>query len=342
MLRNLMFGAAALALVAFASPANAQVALPGVEIEGPISQITVPAQSPYTDPSTGRSIIGEMKVMGATIRVLESALVHTPGASGVNAAAISLLRGLAGYKEDGSSWPLPGRGNKPGFIGGTAIVVGESINGVIYANDVFSDMFENVIVGEATGRVEVSGANVRRMSINGMPIVRSADTRIPAAPPINGFGLRIRPNSIVNGTLASAEGYYGDDGVLYYHALEADSAELVNPDTTQVSILRASCRVRGGGRDELEVRGGTVNPANASVQIRLPLNPDRPNQFTSVGIVQAVPDNTVNPPQGLYRADFRNLNIPTGVCPSRVRAVILETSAGALNQATATADLEGR
>jgi hypothetical protein len=239
---------------------------------------------------------------------------------------------------------LPGRGeDEGGFDGGTAIVVGESIGGQVYVSDVFSDMFEHVVVGEATG-VQTDALGVRAMTINNMKIVRSTDRRMPAAPPINGFGLRIRPSSITKGTLAAAEGYYvPSQNTLYYHSLEADSAELARTEVTQVGILRADCRIRGGGRDELEVRGGVAYPANATVQIRIS-DPtiNNPHRFTTVGLVTATPDTTVTPPQGLFRADFRNLTFPGGVCPTQVRAVILATSPGALNQATATADVEGR
>jgi len=349
MLRNLMFGAAAIALMALSTPASAQVALSDVEIEGPMSHVEAYPQ-PVQD--SGYSIIGKMTVMGADVRVLETALIHTPTNSSNNPDPADRLT-LADFQ----TGRLPGR-SQQGFTGGTAIVVGESLNGVIYASDVFSDLAENVVVGEATGKVTITRTEVIdgveivtgeavRSTINGMVIRPQTDRRMPAGPAINGFGLRVDANDITVGTLVAAEGYYvPSQNTLWYHTLEADGAKLLNPSRTQVGILRASCRIRGGGRDELEVRGGTVNPANASVQIRLPAptvaNPDR---FLSVGIVQAVPQPATvpgDPPQGLFRADFRNLNIAGGVCPSQVRAVILAGGTGVINQASATADLEGR
>jgi hypothetical protein len=164
---------------------------------------------------------------------------------------------------------------------------------------------------------------------------------MPSTPEINGFGLPIRPNSIARGSLVAAEGYLAGN-TLYYHTLEADNATLARPNATQVSVLRADCRIRGGGRDEIEVRGGVANPPNATVQIRIPSptvnNPDR---FTSIGTVTATPDPAA-PPQGLYRADFRNLTLPGGVCPTLVRAVIPAGGPGVVNAAQATADMEGR
>lgn len=339
MLRNLMFGAAALALAAFADPAGAQVALPDVELEGPMTSV-VAYTAPTTD-STGRSVIGHMTVLGATIKVLASAVVHTPTAASTDVdSAIELLKGFSDAGER-----MPGRPTN-GFIGGTAIVIGESLGGVVYANDVFSDLFEHVIVGESTLPVLVN-EQVSRATINNVMIRRITDKRMPGAPATNGLGLRIDTTAIEAGTLVAAEGYFApNQNTLWYHHLEADSAPLADQERTQVGILRADCRIRGGGRDEIQVRGGVAIPADANVQIRIPdPTPNNPNRFTTIGIVQAVPDPATaafGPVQGQYDADFRNLTIPGGVCPSRVRAVVLEGNEGANRTATATADMDGR
>ena len=70
----------------------------------------------------------------------------------------------------------------------------------------------------------------------------------------------------------------------------------------------------------MEVRGGTHTPANAQVRIQywngsswVNLNPQ----------VAPVVDNTVVPPQGLYRYVQSNLNLPGTVCPAQIRATIL-------------------
>lgn len=314
MFRHLLLGAATIALAVASGPVRAQVA---GEIEGPISRIDPAART--------------ITVMGVTISVPEGTPIHTPTATGLTLEQLATGR-------------MPGR-TEEGFHGGTGIITGESTGGQFVASDVFSDLYEHVVVGEATGVDDATG----RMTINGMPIRRSTDPRMPAAPAINGFGLRIVPASIDNGTLVAAEGYYSSSQrVLYYHALEADSADLVNDTATQVSILRADCRIRGGGRDEIEVRGGVALPGNAFVQIRIPSpTANNPARFLSIGTVQAVEEPGTTPSQGLYRADFRNLNLIdpiTGAneCPTQVRAVVLATSPGALNQATATADMEGR
>jgi hypothetical protein len=336
MLRNLMFGAAALALIAFAGPAGAQVALPDVELEGPMTRVV--AYEAATQDSTGRRVIGEMTVMGVPIKVLETALVHTPTAASTDVE--SAIAALHGFSDQAPR--LQGRSTN-GFIGGTAIVIGESIGGVVYASDVFSDFAENVIVGEATAPVLVN-EQVSRATINNVIIRRITDARMPGAPATNGLGLRIDATQINPGTLVAAEGYYSpNQNTLWYHHLEADDAPLANTTETQVGILRADCRVRGGGRDEIQVRGGVAIPGNASVQIRIPSpTAANPNRFVSIGAVAAVPIAGSNPPQGQYDADFRNLTIPGGVCPSRVRAVVLEGNLGATRTATATADMAGR
>ena len=293
----------ALALGIAASPASAQLA--DVAIEGPIQSI---------DPSASGlefgGWTGEMVVMGATIRVRNGAEIHTP-----TNPAVTL--------NDLAYGPLEGR-TGDGFIGGTAIVTGDSVAGIIYANDVFSDFAENVIVGEATAIVEETDGSdtIRRATINNMIIQAAKDPRMPAGPPINGFGFEIDPTNLANGSLVAAEGYFAS-GRLYYHTLEADGGALLDPLSPQVSVLRASCRKRGGGRDELEVRGGTVNPANARVRIQYSLNG---STWTNVNpVVTPVVDATVTPSQGLYRYNQSNLTLPGTVCPPQIRAIMNNT-----------------
>lgn len=289
------------AVAAAAAPASAQLA--DVAIEGPMEIIT-PIDPPQIDPATGESVIGEIKLMDVLIKVREGARIHTPTAD-------ITMRQLA-------EGPLPGR-TEQGFHGGTGIITGESIGGVIFADDVFSDLFEHVVVGEATN--PVPAGNGFRATVNNMALRRSSDSRMPAAPPINGFGFRIDPATITPGTLLAAEGYYSKrQKILYYHALEADSATLLRPDITEVSILRAECRIRGGGRDELSARGGVHNvdePATGTVQIQVPSGS---GGWTNVGSAQAVGDPaTANPQQGEWRFDSRTQNFING-CPETIRA----------------------
>jgi hypothetical protein len=307
MSNRLLHATSALALIAgLASAAPARAQLADVAIEGPITAIDL---TPGSGTLGGAPVtwIGEMTVMGVTIRVRDTAEVHTPTNDAVS------LADLAGD-------PLPGRSGA-GFIGGTAIVTGDSEAGIIYANDVFSDFAENVLVGEATGIVEdTQGENtVQRATVNRMIVQASSDPRMPAGPPINGFGFAIDPGNLGNGSLVAVEGYFAEDR-LYYHTLEADSGVLLHPEIAEVSVLRASCRKRGGGRDELQVRGGTHTPANARVRIQYFNGTDWVNVAP---LVTPVVDNTVVPAQGLYNYNNTGLRLPGTVCPAQIRATIL-------------------
>jgi hypothetical protein len=268
-----------------------------------------------------------MTIMGIDVYVRSNAFIHTPTAENLTMDQLDI-------------GPLPGRADQ-GFNGGTGIVLGESIGGVFYASDVFSDLAENVVVGEATGVTE-NANGVERMTINGMELIRLKDPRMPAGPAINAFGFAIQPTAINPGSLVAAEGYFAK-GRLYYHTLEADSAPILRPDRAEVSMMRADCRVRGGGRDEIEVRGGTHNAAgqpatSATVQIAR-VNPAIPladvkvnnnNHWIFVGFSDApVVDTTVTPPQATYRFDGDNITLGAEGCPALLRAQYLPPGAGA-------------
>lgn len=330
MSRNRLLSSAALALAALAAatlPARAQVApVPGAEIEGPIGSVRVfarPQTAIIPDPSGGPGtvtyrIIGELRVMDILIKVREDALIHTPTNPRIT---------LADLRGD----PMPGRTQR-GFIGGTAIVTGDSYRGVIYASDVFSDLFEHVVVGEAT---RVADPNPHDdlpgdLTVNNMAMTPSTDPRMPAAPPINGFGFEIRPDDVQVGTLLAVEGYYSSgQRRLYYHTMEADAAPPKNAGITEVSILRAQCRLRDDGV-ELEVRGGVHDPAEGTVQLFV--EPEPGAAFVSVGEATAVADLEVTPPQGEYRFRAREAGFPA--CPPRAKAVF--------GSAEAVADFDSR
>lgn len=344
MLRNLMFGAAVVALVALTDPALAQVVVPDVEIEGPITSVTLVDPPPVSNPNGPRVAIGTIVVMGAEVIVYDNTLLHTPTRTSVDGLEPPLT--LNSFK----TGKFKGR-SQEGFLGGTAIVLGESSGGTIHAREVFSDLFEHVVVGESTGAItvteteivggfEVTG-EVIRATINKMVIAPSTDPRLPAAPAINGNGLLIDANRIDQNTLVAAEGYFAGN-TLYYHSLEADGARLLNPNRTQVGIVRASCRVRGGGRDELEVRGGFANSPNNTVTIAYhDPTPRNENRFTQVQqVVTGTPDPaTSNPVQSAFRADFRNITFASGFCPARVRAIVTNRNGGTTR---AEAAVDGR
>lgn len=350
MSRNLLLGASALALIAWAtgaSPAKAQLA--DVTVEGPITSIKVES-APLPAALGVGSTVGIIRVMGVDIKVRADALVHTatndnlgdidydpktPGTD--NGLALSRL----------STVPMPGRPEAQGFIGGTVIVSGDSLDGYIYARDVFTDLFENVVVGEATAAT-VTG----RAAVNFMDLIPINDWRMPARKPVNIYGFEINPTSITAGTLVSAEGYFSktaDGENLYYHTIEADSASLAMvPDATgvmkypsNVSILRADCRIRGRGRDEISVRGGVHSPATGSVQIQIPnlATPD-PTDWSTVGTsAPAVADPlSGTPTQGEYRFDNTRQNF-NGTCPTMIRALYTASANSLANTAEKAPDI---
>lgn len=247
MSRNLLLGAAtcALALGALAtmpSPSHADVPAGELVIEGPIAP-----------PNPERP--GTIRVMGIDITAPGSGTFDTP-----TRQRIPLSR---------MSEKLPGR--LKGFIGGTAIVTGGSTKGEAYATNVFSDVNENVIVGEVT---QESPLKVNGLLTEQLPLASDdLSFPIPSNPPQNIYGFNIDPTTIDVGTLISIEGYIGDtDGKLYWHTLEADAGRPM-ATKAEVSILRASCRRNGGtGRDELDVRGA-VHPSSITPRLTAPVPP---------------------------------------------------------------------
>lgn len=266
-------------------------------IEGPITDITV-------NPDGS----GTITVMSVLVEVPSGTPITTPTAEGLS------LQDLA-------TGPLPGR-SAEGFRGGTAIIDGTSLNGVFTASAVFSDLFENVVLGAITD----PDGDPETIHLQGMRLLPSSDPRMPAGPALNGFGFEIDVTSIPPGELTAAEGYYSeDDEVLYWHTLESDGGELLRPDVAEVSILRVQCRDRGAGnRDELAVSGAVHTPASGPVRIqrRTPAN-----GWANVATVNAVVDAEF-PQFGSYRLNRTNLNLPG--CPTLVRAQFLNPATNAV------------
>ena len=311
MSRSLMLGASTITLamgLTATAPIQAQVVpLPDASIEGPISAVTINATTKLRAPCPGTgNALGEMTVMGVKVKVLTGASIHSD---------TNPVLTLASLRQAPT---LPGR-TKNGFIGGTAIVTGDSVSGVLCANDVFVEAAENVVVGESTGTT-IDVDLISRSTINGVIVVPLTDPRTPAGPPINSFGFEIDPFSIPLGSAFSVAGYFAG-GRIYYHTLEADAGNLLDTTSPQVSILRAQCRARNDGRsrDELEVRGGAVNPAEGPVTIEY-LAPDG-TWIAVAPSVAPVVDPLVSPPQGLYRYTSSSLNFGA-ICPAQVRAVL--------------------
>lgn len=288
----------ALTIVAAASSAAlAQVAPPDLVIEGPIDDITADT----------------ITVMGIVIKVPPGA-VSTPTKTGLSLSDLMIT-------------DMPGRSRtekRPSFIGGTAIVTGGS-NMIgdegVTATEVFTDMNENVIVGEVTSE------KGQPLTVNGLPAVPiPASNRVmPATKPMNIFGFEIEPNSVERGSLISIEGYLGTDRTLYYHALEADTGTPKYAGANEVGITRAQCRDRAdNNKDELQIQGAVhlanmaaLTTANrGAVQITFPaINPRTRAKITGTASATPVLDPTT-PSYGTYRINLSNANLDG--CPLKV------------------------
>jgi hypothetical protein len=296
------------ALLAFPPSRALGQALEGIEFEGPITAATA----------------NSITVMGIVVAVRGGTL-STPTNPAVPLTALAA--------------PLPGR--PQGFIGGTAIVEGTSTAGQVTANpapgSVFSDVSENVVVGEATD----PDGNPATQHVNGLELRRSIDPRIPGAPPHDGFGFEIRPETITAGTLLSAEGYWSEtDAALHWHDLESDAAQLVRPGQHEVSVLRARCRKEG---EELEIRGGAhlPLPATATAIGRVRVTALDQGGATVAGPF-TVPVTPVVDPAGFGRWRLSADDLTFTACPAAVLAQLLPPLAGENVLASAQKELEER
>ncbi len=303
---------AAVLLAAAGLPALAQVcdpADPPFLAEGPIAAVS----SNGGDGTVG----GSMTSMGVTFEVLPNANVHTPTATlDMNAFA--------------STQPFPGR-TQAGFLGATVQATGcvkTGPNGPIaYADDVFSDVSEHVVLGVVT--TAFSGGT---FGVNGTTTKLLTDPRMPADPIMNAFGFELAPESLAVGVNASVEGYYANDGSgeLHVWAVEVDGGTLADPGTHQISIQRFDC-----GSD-LEIRGAIylTTPscsfgAPYSLALfgdgqQIPLNTNRDVSVT----------NGVAPNSAFCTYRLRPDLPPGGQCPASIK-VELRSNGTSVAEATA-------
>jgi hypothetical protein len=123
----------------------------------------------------------------------------------------------------------------------------------------------------------------------------------------NEFGFGIDPATAAG--LSAGEGYLGTDSRLYAHTIEAGEGTALN-NTPRASIQRAQCRDRGNNRLEIEIRGGWVTNANATVRI------ERSNGV-NVGTATCTVDPEF-PGFGAYRFTSSNVQ-QAGGCPVQFR-----------------------
>jgi len=268
-----------------------------MEVEGPITSIV--------DNGDGS---GTVTVMGMAIFVPAGTPINSPTAS-------MTMSQLA------DPTPLAGR-SKPGFIGGTAIILGDTVTG---AEDVFVEPAENVVLGELTancmlGCADGNGVMEYYLALNGMKMVPNTDSRIPFIEAIDPNALVISLESAQVNQPAAAEGYYGEDNVFHFFALEAMGEPAAGRGANAISISRAQCR---NGR-EIRVQGGVFDAdgvIEAAVQIE---------GFGNAAVA-------LDPLTGELTYQLRvGIN---GNCPAQVTATYAETLDSTVS---ATADFEIR
>ena len=249
-------------------------------LEGPIS-----ALSANPDGS------GSITVMGVVVDIPAGIPITSPTAAlTINQAA--------------DPTPLPGR-TQPGFLGGTAIIEGDSVGAANTATTVFMEPSENILGADITSLPPAA------IAIGGVALSELTDSRIPADPVMNDFGFEVDPATVPTGVDAVGEGYLSNDGsgVFQYFVLAVADGTLINANQTEVSITRALCIAGANPGDPIELRvlGAVHDPATGSVTIK-------DFAATTFGIVAAVADI---PPFGLYSLVLKN--DPTfQVCPASV------------------------
>ena len=315
--KALLSAAAAAALACVGVTAQAQVL---VEIEGTLSAFT-PTPGSTTEEAT-------LTVMNNTVVVDKDTAFVTPTANRqdlfvqrVNGPGTAFVRNAAGGRYTVANWvrgdSFAGRTQR-GLLGGTVIVTGtvDPTTGVITAEEVFSDVAENVILGAvyenqcSNPACNADGDYIRGNGPEGPLFVPNKDLRLPAGPitdaglfklDLQGKDLGI--NSATPATFGG-EGYFSQRPVALSSGLPDDPATLttdesklkegivywafelgenrpdllLNKGIPEISALRIRCTE--GGR--LEVRGFVHAPVNADGTAPLGGNfaPSTPNPTT--------------------------------------------------------------
>ncbi len=263
-----MAAVSAVALTGVFSAANAQVV---VELEGPLnSYVANDANS------------GTMTVMNTKVEVTAQTAFVTPTQTR-DALFASNARNSAGARYNVTNWirgdSYYGR-NPRGVIGATVIVTGvvDPGTGVVTAQEVFTDVAENVILGLISetnctnARCDNPGDFIRGNGPTGPVFIPNKDPRLPANPIVDAglFELNLQGANL-NGSFFGGEGYFSqnaihpvnapvEQGVVYWDFELGDIRPdlLLRKNQREISVLRIRCDVG----DRLEVRGWVHQPVN--------------------------------------------------------------------------------
>ncbi|MFN7055086.1 hypothetical protein [Hyphomonas sp.] len=310
-----MAAASAVAMGTMCLPASAQ--LVPLEIEGPMTA------SAATTPESGT-----ITAMGQVIFYDENTVFATPTSDKTQTRRTNANGVLTNRPLTATQWlrgeNFEGR-NRPGFLNGTVIVTGywdPALNGGaggVYAEEIFSDIAENVILGVITANQctnpTCTGPDDFIQGNGTTPFVENKDQRLPAEPILDGglFELNLTGANLV-GTTFGGEGYYSDAPVhprsapaeralVYWDFQLGDFRPdlLLRPNQPEISVLRIRCNVG----DRLEVRGWVHQPINSNLSpavgtIRATMSfPDRPDVVVTNG-TPTLAEATV-PRYGIYR-----------------------------------------
>lgn len=263
-----MAAASAVALSGVFAAANAQVV---VELEGPLNSYVA-----------ADGFNGTMTVMNTKVAVSPDTAFVTPTKTRDELFA-SNARNSTGARYNVTNWirgdSYDGR-NPRGVIGATVIVTGvvDPGTGVVTAQEVFTDIAENVVLGVVSetnctnAECNNPGDFIRGNGPTGPVFIPNKDPRLPANPIVDAglFELNLQGANL-NGALFGGEGYFSQtplhpvgapaEQALVYWAFELGDIRadlLKNKSIREISVLRIRCDVG----DRLEVRGWVHQPVN--------------------------------------------------------------------------------
>jgi hypothetical protein len=242
----------AVALSAFSGTALAQALT--FEVEGPIGEVN----------QGGSGYV--VKVLGTKVNVPANLQVTTPTGSMPASDFFGTYLNMN----------LPGISTGKGFIGGTAIVLGDQTGDAIDATSFFTDYHENLVLGGVTAPPagDESGLYVAGTKIVPLPRNGEAeyDPRYPGLPFQNEYGFEVE-KQLPLGSLTAVNGYMDNDGAMRAYLVEVDLGTLVRAGQNEVGVLRAQCRQRSLTNIELSVSGTAHGTApnglpNSRVQVK--------------------------------------------------------------------------
>lgn len=276
--KTMLSAVAAAALTGVCATAQAQVL---VEIEGPMSAYT----RDTNNSGTLTVMNNKIEVNGQTAFVsptqTRSDLFRQRNADG------TFVTNQSNARYNVQNWMLGDNffaRSVQGLLGATVIVTGsvDPTTGIITAEEVFSDIAENVILGAifenscSNSSCDGEGDYIRGNGPTGPVFVPNKDKRLPALPITDAglFELNLQGKNLgVTApvvTTFGGEGYFsegpvnaaGERGVVYW-AFELGENRpdlLLNPGIPEISVLRVRCTE--GSR--LEVRGFVHAPTDAN------------------------------------------------------------------------------